>query len=462
MGQSVNTWHRVKIGRMMECKLLLLLPVITTVLGQVDDFSCPDQFLGFYPHLYSCDKYWHCEEGIPELKTCGNGLGFLDTDDSFTLEQCAELHLVECGDRTEIEPPISTAHCPRLYGTYSDPEDCGIFWKCHNGKANRYDCPPGLAYDKESRGCRWADQVAECSSNAITVDDEGSEFKCPKQRAAGIFTKHAHPADCRQYFLCIGGVPREYGCPLGSVFNIGSGTGIDGECSDPEEVPECADYYGDLKFNSRELTRNGFNSRSQDNPERVRSGGSSVRNSNTIQRTPPKVSSSVRKTPVKEVSRPAPPALQAIVNTDSSRVNFNRGQTSLPQPPSHIQSRPEEDQGLGSEPQTTQRTPRPSRLEIITDRPNIRTSFRRPEPTTQAPTTSASRFSTANRFGFGSNHIKPTQPPTTTTTTTTTQPPTSTGLPAPVKAAPGPNGEEYYYYYYYYDDDEAVENSASG
>merc|ERR1719431_2190692 len=97
---------------------------------------------------------------------------------SLTLEQCAELHLVECGDRTEIEPPISTAHCPRLYGTYSDPEDCGIFWVCQNGKANRYDCPPGLAYDKESRGCRWADQVAECSSNAITVDDEGSEFKC--------------------------------------------------------------------------------------------------------------------------------------------------------------------------------------------------------------------------------------------------------------------------------------------
>jgi hypothetical protein len=28
------------------------------------------------------------------------------------------------------------------------------------------------------------------------------------------------------------------------------------------------------------------------------------------------------------------------------------------------------------------------------------------------------------------------------------------GLPAPVKAQPGPNGEEYYYYYYYYDDEE--------
>ena len=31
-------------------------------------------------------------------------------------------------------------------------------------------------------------------------------------------------------------MPREYGCPLGAVFNIGSGNGVDGECSDPELV----------------------------------------------------------------------------------------------------------------------------------------------------------------------------------------------------------------------------------
>ena len=36
--------------------------------------------------------------------------------------------------------------------------------------------------------------------------------------------------------------------------------------------------------------------------------------------------------------------------------------------------------------------------------------------------------------------------------------PSGPGLPAPVKAAPGPNGEEYYYYYYYYDDEEGEQN----
>ena len=55
----------------------------------------------------------------------------------YKLEQCAELHLVECGERTELEPPISTPNCPRLFGTFADTEDCGVFWKCQDGKANR-------------------------------------------------------------------------------------------------------------------------------------------------------------------------------------------------------------------------------------------------------------------------------------------------------------------------------------
>ena len=172
--------------------------------AQLDDFACPDEFLGFYPHLISCDKYWACQDGVQELRTCGNGLAFIDTDEGmrvsydiwtvlswlllrvtshrhhitsrqqlsrpcikqsalllcsidwllmvtladYKLEQCAELHLVECGERTELEPPISTPNCPRLFGTFADTQDCGVFWNCQDGKANRYNCPPGLAYDE--------------------------------------------------------------------------------------------------------------------------------------------------------------------------------------------------------------------------------------------------------------------------------------------------------------------------
>ena len=40
------------------------------------------------------------------------------------------------------------------------------------------------------------DQVPECS-NAIVIDEEGGEFQCPRKSQPGIFTKHAHPEDCR-------------------------------------------------------------------------------------------------------------------------------------------------------------------------------------------------------------------------------------------------------------------------
>lgn len=60
------------------------------------------------------------------------------------------------------EPPISTPHCERLYGIFADGAKCDVFWNCWNGEASRYQCSPGLAYDREARVCMWADQVPEC------------------------------------------------------------------------------------------------------------------------------------------------------------------------------------------------------------------------------------------------------------------------------------------------------------
>jgi hypothetical protein len=471
----------------METKLTLLLGIAAVATGQlVDDFECPDEFAGFYPHLISCDKYWHCQDGFAELKTCGNGLGFLDTDDTFTLEQCAELHLVECGSRTEIEPPISTDHCPRLYGTFPDDVDCGVFWKCQDGKPNKYNCPPGLAYDSVSRGCRWADQVPECSTNSVVVDDEGGEFQCPRDSKPGIFTKHAHPADCRQYFLCIGGVPREYGCPLGTVFDVVSGTGVDGKCTDPEDVPECSSYYGDADLGdiNRSGADTGPNGPSED---RFRPRPSLTRNVQRNQNAIPRGPSQNRDTPRepvgREKSRPAPASLQQIVDStplDSIRSNSRPSRPSRPESrpsqsrpsqsrPSQFRPREEEVEAaaapnsnrlqqirIESAPETTQRSTSP-RLQVLTDRPNLRTTFpKRPAPTTtERPTTPQRQQTTNSRFSTAG---RPASPLATTEAPAAASPTADGGLPAPVKAAPGPNGEEYYYYYYYYDDEEGEKN----
>lgn len=225
---------------------VLILSVIAAVSSQKEDFKCPDEY-GFYPHSQSCDKYWKCDGNVAELKTCGNGLAFDDTDPKYLKENCDYLHNVDCGQRTLLETPISTPHCPRLYGIFPDEQKCDTFWNCWNGEASKYQCSPGLAYDRDARVCMWADQVPECK-----VDEVANGFNCPAAgdvTNTGSFSRHAHPDDCRKYYVCLEGTAREYGCPIGTVFKIGDGEGT-GNCEDPEDVPGCEDYYGDLDLKS--------------------------------------------------------------------------------------------------------------------------------------------------------------------------------------------------------------------
>lgn len=73
---------------------------LLTALAQ-ENFKCPDDY-GFYPHHISCDKYWKCDNGVAELKTCGNGLAFENQDSKYLTENCDYLHNVDCGDRTQL------------------------------------------------------------------------------------------------------------------------------------------------------------------------------------------------------------------------------------------------------------------------------------------------------------------------------------------------------------------------
>lgn len=199
-------------------------------------YRCPDSF-GYFRHHKSCDKYWACDNSTAQLKVCGNGLMFDDSDPK--RENCAYPFSVDCGsDRVDLEPPISTAHCPRLYGLFPDTANCRVFYSCWNGESSRYECPPGLAYDNEQRVCVWADTVDRCDQSEVS-----DGFVCPDATEVdqpGHYTRHAHPTDCRKFYVCIEGVARPYGCSLGTVFNVDSL-----QCDEPENVSGCEKYYGE-------------------------------------------------------------------------------------------------------------------------------------------------------------------------------------------------------------------------
>ncbi|XP_045124325.1 protein obstructor-E-like isoform X1 [Portunus trituberculatus] len=230
---------------------LLLLGVASTGAQQSfvspegsGNWQCPHEF-GYYPHDTACDKYYSCESGVATLMTCGNGLAFDNTDTEFLKENCDYRHNVDCATRPELEPPIATPHCPYLYGIFPDEEDCSVFWSCWDGEASRYQCGSGLAYDRKARVCNWMDHIPECKAQQ-TLETQGIVCPAPGElTATGSFSRHPHTEDCRQYFVCLDGVAREYGCPIGTVFQIGALEGL-GQCTDPELVPGCEDYYGDL------------------------------------------------------------------------------------------------------------------------------------------------------------------------------------------------------------------------
>ena len=74
--------------------------LITAVLAQ-ENFKCPDDY-GFYPHHISCDKYWKCDNGVSELKTCGNGLAFDATDSKYLTENCKFLQQLAAAEKLSI------------------------------------------------------------------------------------------------------------------------------------------------------------------------------------------------------------------------------------------------------------------------------------------------------------------------------------------------------------------------
>ena len=389
--------------------MLLALAGLSAVAAQsFEDFVCPDEFEGYYPHDVSCDRFWECKEGIASLETCGNGLAFSDIDPTYTTNNCLEIYNVECGARTELEPPISAPNCPRLYGTFDDPEDCTAFYNCRDGHADRFSCAPGLAFDPEKRVCNWVDRVDACKKNKEEAGEDPEVFVCPGNVPVGIFSKHPHPEDCRQFFVCIAGIPREYGCPIGTVFKVGADE-FEGQCADPADVPECTNYYGDLEFNAEELVKAGVD------PEAV---------GVEVKAAVPKPRLSTRPKPRAEKPRVNSPLIQELVEVGGERRN--------PQPP----------------------PPPPRKASVQTVSSNsFRTrtrlngasnSLARPAPARPAPA----------------------RPVPTTTTTAAPPPPPRKEVPAiPLKSAdakqPGLGqpakvkaGEDYYYYYYYYDDDE--------
>jgi len=188
-----------------------------------------------------CDKFYECvKAGDLIERMCDDGFVF-----SEPIRQCDYPHNADCSKRPELQPTRSTdVNCERSNGFYPFPaeQSCQKFYHCLEGVAYEKTCPEGIIFDVGKGTCMHPDLSSrkECSAASVL------NFNCPNMNKKfsklkfGDHDRHAHPTDCRKFFICLmDGKPRLGGCPIGKVFNPKSGF-----CDYPKNVLECKDYYG--------------------------------------------------------------------------------------------------------------------------------------------------------------------------------------------------------------------------
>lgn len=129
-----------------------------------------------------------------------------------------------------------------------DASHCGQFINCVAGKAFIFDCPEGLAYNKDTYRCDWPDQVEDCDVESYLG------FTCPPQpKDLGFqeYTFMPSPHDCHHYYVCIDGKPRLFNCGEHRGFNE-----ITKECDGIENVTSCAQPTGRVNTQPISLTNN--------------------------------------------------------------------------------------------------------------------------------------------------------------------------------------------------------------
>lgn len=157
------------------------------IIAGAECFECSKD--GQFAHPTQCDKYYVCAKGKAKERLCPDGLVF---DDKTRLDvKCDRTFNVECGNRTELQPPNGTSEkCPRKNGVYAHPNPsiCDIYYNCIEDDPVEMRCIPGLHFDKITANCVWpavADREG-CKSAEVEGDISGNPIYFFRMNASKI------------------------------------------------------------------------------------------------------------------------------------------------------------------------------------------------------------------------------------------------------------------------------------
>uniref|UniRef100_A0A1B0DLW1 Chitin-binding type-2 domain-containing protein n=1 Tax=Phlebotomus papatasi TaxID=29031 RepID=A0A1B0DLW1_PHLPP len=189
----------------MEGIILGIVVLISAVSASSVIYPCPETGIARLPHATSCTRYIQCISGIPVVRHCAEGLRFSTIND-----RCRTPDVAGCGHDEFLCPLFDD---PENLVYLSDNENCSIYFLCHNGVPERFECDPGLQWNIRDQKCDFPDR-ANC--RLVNID-------CPESG----FTVVPHPYNCDRFFRCVNGRSYEARCPDEMSFDV-----IRGECYD--------------------------------------------------------------------------------------------------------------------------------------------------------------------------------------------------------------------------------------
>lgn len=212
---------------------ILIIACCALALSQAFDLtSClnaPPTGYVFVPSSISCNHYVLCWNGETHLDNCPPNHDFNVGD-----QNCGIIGTVDC---TQCHTSVGVINIP-------DPNDCGAFIECMFGLRTLRTCTPGHLFDRLLGSCNRADLV-DCPGGFPTEDPNQPGTDYPGQTPPGPITEfppltppgpdpettppgpgeqlpvcipggqiqHAHPTDCRRFFMCNNNILMEHLCP---------------------------------------------------------------------------------------------------------------------------------------------------------------------------------------------------------------------------------------------------------
>uniref|UniRef100_A0A182K8X5 Chitin-binding type-2 domain-containing protein n=1 Tax=Anopheles christyi TaxID=43041 RepID=A0A182K8X5_9DIPT len=171
-------------------RLALALFLFGCAAAQIQTNPCQGQpNYRFVADTTSCYRYFTCVNGEAVAQECPVPFVFIEASQS-----------CDYGDRN------ACVNCPPTgIKNFGVSGSCTKFIQCIEGVHFSRECPPGTAFDSVSGQCNLA-TVVNCVA-CPAVDDPQNPTFIPDA------------ADCRKYFICIGGSGIPQLCPEGTNFN---------------------------------------------------------------------------------------------------------------------------------------------------------------------------------------------------------------------------------------------------